>query len=64
MRSRLAALSSRWSYRLEFVPFAATAPALAITLFGLSLIARDGALIVLAFSFSAGSFSLAAGSLL
>lgn len=48
---------------LEFVPFAGTAPALAITLFGLGLIARDRALIVLAFGFSAGSFYLAARSL-
>jgi hypothetical protein len=49
---------------LEFVPFAATAPAVAITLFGLGLIARDGAVMALAFGFSAASFFLAARSLL
>jgi hypothetical protein len=48
---------------LELVPFAGTAPALAVTLFGLGLIARDGAVIALAFGFSAASFYLAARSL-
>jgi hypothetical protein len=49
---------------LELVPFAATAPAVAVTLFGLGLIARDGTVIVLAFGFSAASFYLAARALL
>jgi hypothetical protein len=48
---------------LELVPFAATAPAIAITLFGLGLIGRDGAVIVLAFGFSAASFYVAARSI-
>jgi len=48
---------------LELLPFAATAPAIAITLFGLGLIGRDGAVIVLAFGFSAASFYVAARSI-
>lgn len=48
---------------LELVPFAATAPAIAITLFGLGLIGRDGAVIMLAFGFSAASFYVAARSI-
>jgi hypothetical protein len=48
---------------LELVPFAATAPAIAITLFGLGLIGRDRAVIVLAFGFSAASFYVAARSI-
>jgi hypothetical protein len=40
---------------LELVPFAGAIPAGAITLFGLGLIARDGALVVLAFALGAVS---------
>ena len=43
---------------LEFVPFAVTAPALALTLFGLALITKDGVLSLVAFALSAGSVFL------
>jgi hypothetical protein len=40
---------------LEFLPFVAFVPALAITAFGLALIARDGVLVLLAFAITAGA---------
>ena len=43
---------------LELLPFAAAAPASAIVMFGLSLTARDGALMIIAFVASAGSAAL------
>ncbi|GGO96234.1 exopolysaccharide biosynthesis protein [Stakelama pacifica] len=43
---------------LELLPFAAAAPASAIVMFGLSLTARDGVLMIIAFVASAGSAAL------
>lgn len=44
---------------LELVPFAVAAPGMAIVLFGLALVARDGALMLAGFAGTAGAFSLA-----
>lgn len=41
---------------LEFIPFSANAAGIALTAFGLSLIAQDGLMALLAFLFSAGTF--------
>lgn len=43
---------------LEFLPFASTAPMAAIAAFGLALLARDGALMILALLLSAGTAAL------
>jgi len=44
---------------LELVPFAVAAPGVAIVLFGLALVARDGALMLAGFAGAAGTVSLA-----
>ena len=44
---------------LELVPFAVAAPGMAIVLFGLALVARDGALMLAGFAGTAGAFGLA-----
>ncbi len=43
---------------LEFLPFVAFVPSLAIFVFGLSLVARDGLLVLIALSISAGVLGL------
>lgn len=43
---------------MEVVPFSATAAGLTLTAFGLALVAQDGLLAVLAFVFTAATFSL------
>lgn len=49
---------------LELVPFASTAPMLAIAAFGLALLVRDGLLMIAAMAFSAAAVIFAATSLL
>ncbi|WP_338242549.1 exopolysaccharide biosynthesis protein [Aurantiacibacter hainanensis] len=46
---------------LEFLPFASTAPMLAIAAFGLALLVRDGLLMLIALGLSAASLALGAG---
>jgi len=44
---------------LELVPFAVAAPGVAVVLFGLALVARDGALMLAGFAGTAAAFSIA-----
>ncbi|MFP4040349.1 MAG: exopolysaccharide biosynthesis protein [Desulfosudaceae bacterium] len=48
---------------MELVPFSATAAGVAFTVFGLSIISRDGLLALLAFGFTALTLGLIAGSI-
>ncbi|MCX2780358.1 exopolysaccharide biosynthesis protein [Microbulbifer thermotolerans] len=49
---------------MEIVPFSATFAGMALAAFGLALVAHDGVLAVLAFTFTALVFALIAGALL
>ncbi len=49
---------------LEFVPFASTAPMLAVAAFGLALLVRDGLLMVAAFAISLAALGVGAAALL
>jgi len=48
---------------LEFLPFASSAPMIAIAAFGLALMVRDGLLMVIAFAISTGAVAVVAGVL-